>query len=249
MKCKQVTKSIVRRRRYSRLKKLKIAALSIGLMTAWGGTSAEAGTTYATTATATITVEGSLTFFGATSTLTITAAGENRSLGGPTGIFSGGKTTESSLTLDVDPSLSPGSGFMFAGAIDNGDGTSDLVLSFPGDGAIANGVVWTSLFVDNIPEEQRVFEPAVLQQMASPPVFDSRGLVEPGSQLFRLEAYYDDLLEEDYGDTATLIAFNGPGNTGVVVGTITSTPVPEPTALALLVTSAGILAAGGRRRE
>ena len=190
----------------------------------------------------TLEVANSVSLFTENSTVTIDPP--SPSTGSVSGGLEAGQFAAVPRTLTNPGYVGASSRFSFAGQIDNGDGTSDLVLAFAGDGAAAVGVAWTSIFVDNIADDRRVFEPQVLQQLSSPPVFDSAGFVERGSQLDRLDIYYRELLTSAWGETATLIAFNGAGNTGVVVGTITATPAPGTAALLAL----GALPFSRRRR-
>ena len=234
-----------RRRRRAFRDKLQPTLLTVGLVSAWGGV-AQAATTYTANGSLTLDVADGAAMFCCGGSATITPPPPFESLGQEVGDFTAGDFSFS-VTVDPDLDTKPTDGFFFAGAIENSDGTSDLVLSFPGDGSVARGVVWTSLFVDGLPDEEKVFEPQVLQQLGSSPVFDQRGVPEPGSQLYRLDLFFSDLIDTPYGEGATLIAFNGPGNTGTVVGTITA-EVPEPAGMVMLG-GAALLTMGVRRRE
>ncbi|MEM7681393.1 MAG: hypothetical protein AAF288_05505 [Planctomycetota bacterium] len=234
---------VSRARRYTRRRKLQPVLPAMGLLTAWGG-AAQAGTLYSLTSSTTITVAEGASLYNTGGSLTL----ERASRGAEVADLVPGSSNSQTVSIEAGPPSGPDAGYFYAGVIDNGDGTSDLVLSFPGDGAVADGVVWTSLFVDNLPPEQQVFEPLVIPQLASSPVFDPAGGLEPGTQLERLDAFFPQLLRTPYGDTATLIAFNGPGNTGTVVGTITIGVVPEP-ATGTMALAAGALATYRVRRR
>lgn len=220
------------------------AVAALGLVSTWAAESS-----YARGSSVTITLNGSgtvgltdaVSFFSENSTITIDPP--LSSVGASCGDLPKGQSGP--ITIDVPAGPSRFADYSFAGTIDNGDGTSDLVLGFAGDGSAALGVVWTSLFVDGLPDEERVFEPQVLAQLASDPVFDQDGFVERGSQLDRLDVYYRDLLTAGFGETLTLIAFNGTGNTGTFVGTVTVVPAPATVALV----SAGVLPLARRRRR
>ncbi|MEM7756009.1 MAG: hypothetical protein AAF297_10280 [Planctomycetota bacterium] len=230
------------------------AVAALGLISTWSGDASASlvsdETVSALNNSATIVLNGSLTLELAnsvslfTENSTVTIDPPSPSTGTVSGGLEAGQFAAVPLTLTNPGYVGASSRFSFAGQIDNGDGTSDLVLAFAGDGAAAVGVAWTSIFVDNIADDRMVFEPQVLQQISSPPVFDSAGFVERGSQLDRLDIYYRELLTSAWGETATLIAFNGAGNTGVVVGTITATPAPGTAALLAL----GALPLSRRRR-
>lgn len=222
------------------------AVAALGLVTTWSD--AEASSNAANNSTATITLNASATvglsssyaFF--TNNNTITIDPPLQSVASSLGNI---PTTINGLTvlLDSYATIGPNSRSWFAGSIDNGDGTSDLVLAFSGDGSQAIGAAWTSLFVDNIEQGRQAFEPQILAQMASEPVLN-QGLVEPGSQLDILDRYYRDLLTSGWGESATLVAFNGAGNTGVAIGSITFTPAPG----SLLALAAGSACMTRRRR-
>jgi hypothetical protein len=188
----------------------------------------------------TIGLTEAVSFFSVNRTLTLPP---KSSVGGSWGSLSAGSFGPSTLDVRLLPGEPRPSRYSFAGSIENSDGTSDLVLGFAGDGSAAIDVVWTSLFVDNLRDEQRVFEPQVLAQLASSPVFDANGFVESDSQLDRLDRYYRDLLTADFGESPTLIAFNGPGNTGTVVGSVSIVPAP----MSGVLIAAGVLPLARRR--
>ena len=237
MKRKQPSKSLQRRRRYSRVRKVKAAALSLGLVTAWGATADAA--TYNATATATITLSGSAYVSdgvggSVAQTATITIEGINDV---PSGQSASGS---SSIPGDVDAT----SGYYYVG-VSNGD----LVLSFPGGGAAAIGEFWGALFFDSM--GQGITEGQILDQLAVTPLRNGDPL-DPASPLGILNRDYGHLLRTPYGEEATLVAFTnnaaGP-NHGISGGTTTMTVVPEPATWAILATAAGITSIGVRRRE
>ncbi len=221
---------------------LAAAVAGLGLVSSWGASSAFANNaTLTLTGTTGASLAQAISFFTDNSTITVDPP--ISAVGGAWGDL-GADILNASLLAPVGAPGTAFRGYSFAGTTPGSDGRSDdLVLGFAGDGAAAIGVPWTSIFVDNIPADEQVFEPQVLSQLNSTPVFQD-GRVEPGSQLDRLDRYYRDLLTADFGESLTLIAFGGPGNTGSVVGTITVVPAP---ASALLI-AAGVIPLARRRR-
>ncbi len=240
MKRKKSSKSLQKRRRLTRLRKLKIAALTLGLATAWGG-SAEAGTTFNATATATITLANSaytVSDLGASSTSTVTLT--------VTGISDvpEGQSASGSSSIIQNIGVGQGNGYYYVGTT----GT-DLVLSFPngGDGVI--GQFWGALFIDG--EGNGITEGQILQQLESTPLRNGVPL-DPNSPLGILDRDYGNLLRTSFGEEATLVAFTnnaaGP-NHGIAAGVTTVDAVPEPASFAIIATAAGMILLSGRRSD
>lgn len=259
MKRKTISKSLAANRRRKRLRKLKAAALSLGLATAWCG-SGEAATLFSTNATLTITASQGLTFFGHNSTITITVPPKKeKSVGASIGPIhppasgGGGSTFLTSLSdVDVDdptdfvPINNEKIGSFFVGI----DAGGDLVLSVPNGGDGVVGLPWMANFCppDGTDQARSVAESAILQALTTAPVLqDSRA--PDGSPLDILDRYYADLLVTPYGEEATLVAFRGFDNTGEIVGTIRTSIVPEPTSWVMMASAAGMIIGSVRRRE
>lgn len=229
-------KSILKSRRLSRLRKLKTAALSVGLATAWGGV-ADAGTLFSATATATITLAASRSVGStSTATVTITVEGLDQS--------AGGGSSSSSALIDQTLQINGDSGYYYVGV--SGD---DLVLSFPNGGAGVIGEFWGSLFLRN---GQGVTEGQILDQLANTPL-QNGALLDPSSPLGQLDKEYGGLLRTPFGEESTLVAFRfldaqNPNN-GVDGGRYSLSVVPEPASLAMLAAATGVSFLGARRRD
>ena len=243
MKRKTLTKSRERRRRTNRRRRLKAAALSLGLATAWGGTAD--GGTFLLNGTVTITsvLSNSATFFNNTATATITLPSKAAS----TGSWSmTDPILPRSVTLDVPGAVDPEDGFYLGGIIDNADGTSDIVLSFPNGGDGVVGVAWTSVFVDG--QDPAAREPLLIAQLRNDPFAKSPDIPVP-SEFSSLDTGFLNLLLTPYGEDSTLVAFTGPNNVGEVVGTFSASVVPEPAVFGMVVMAAGIASISVRRRD
>lgn len=236
MKRKQPTKHIQRRRRIGRLRKLKVAALSLGLATAWGG-SADAAL-FNATATATLTLSDSAAVSCCTAaTATIVIEGINDLAPGTSASGIG------SIPGDLDLRASD-SGYYYVGK--SGD---DIVLSFPNGGAGAIGEFWGALFLNN---GQGVTEGQLLDDLGINPLANGVPL-DPASALGQIDKDYGQLLRTPYGEEATLVAFQfidaqSPNN-GVAAGTFRMSVIPEPATFAMVASAMGIAWAGVRRRE
>lgn len=240
MKRTSITRAIAKRRRRRRLKKLKQAALTVGLATAWGAT-AEA-TSFTVAATATLTLSESAFVLEARGsdtivTSTITAPGLDDSTFDMRISLSTGLEADNALAL-----FGGGSGYYYIGV--SGD---DLVLSFPngGDGVI--GEFWGSLFLRN---GQGITEDQILDQLRNTPLEDGSDL-DPDSPLGILNRDYGELLRTPFGSEAELVAFteNAAGsNNGISGGQVTLSVVPEPTTLLIVYAAGGMTWLGSRRR-
>ena len=229
-------KSILKARRLTRLRKLKVAAMSLGLATAWGG-AADAGTLFAATATATITLSDSRSV-GSTlnGTVTIHVEGLDQS--------SGGGSASASAFIDQTLQITGESGYYYVGV--SGD---DLVLSFPNGGAGVVGEFWGALFLRN---GQGVTEAQILAQLGATPL-ENGALLDPTSPLGLLDKEYGSLLRTPFGEESTLVAFRfldaqSPNN-GVDGGRYSLSVVPEPTAVAMMAVATGVSILGARRRD
>lgn len=239
MKSKSIAKSIARRRRRSRLRKLKQAALTVGLATAWG--SAADGAQFNVTATTTITLQDSAFVIddrglADTSSLTITAAALN---GPPTGDQSVSQIYENDFIFNANGE----SGYYYIGISEG-----DLVVSFPNGGSAALGQSWSSLFMRN---GQGICEEDILDQLAISPLVDGADL-DPTSPLGIFNELYGEVVRTPFGSEAELIAFTnnaaGP-NHGISGGQTTVSVVPEPTTLAIIYAAGGMTWLGTRRRD
>ena len=240
MKRKSIKKSLERRRRLNRSRRLKAAAVTLGLATAWGNAGADAATINST-ATVTLSVSDATAFSisdgnGATATATATITIEG--LVAPPGGGNSGLSTISNLPFD----LSADDGYFLVGVAGQ-----DLVLSFPEGGASAIGEFWGSLFID--PVRGGVTEGEILQQLASGS-FAAGETLDPKSPLGLLVGEYADLLRTPLGEESTLVAFtnNAAGiNNGEFAGVFTQSIVPEPMSAAMLISGAGLVLAVRRR--
>lgn len=221
------------------------AVAALGLVSTWTAEPA-----CASNAVNTVTINASLTYIGTRLTDTVvfftdTATATLDTVAATAGDVHSGRSTGIRVASPGAGAIGANSTYSFAAAIDNGDGSSDIVLAFKGDGSVADGALWSSLFEDGLPGIEQVFESSLLEQLADPTGIGQDGAVAPGSQLDRLAVFYGDLLAMSFGEEATLVSFSGPNNTGVIIGTILV--VPAPASVALLGLSG--LFAGARRRR
>lgn len=242
MNRKAPSKSLLRARRYRQRRRLKLAALSLGLLTTWA-TGASASTCCAS-ATITITppppIKNSATFFNAGGSLTLNSP----SVAALSGDFDLGDTGRN-FSLANSASFDPNGGYYFAGVIENADGTSDIVMSFPNGGDGAVGIDWTSIF--QVGQTLPPCEDMLVDELVTDP-FSRTALIQPGTELEFFDSYSRDIVLSPVGETATLVAFTGAANTGEIVGTVTINAIPEPTSLAVLGITAGVLIIGARTR-
>lgn len=243
MKRFSVTKAIAKRRRLHRLKKLKQAALTMGIATAWGATADAASLNVA--ATVTLSLADSAFVLDArgtadTATATITVAGLDS--------VQPGHSLSITTGLDANDSLAMfggESGYYYIGVSGN-----DLVLSFPNGGNGALGEFWDSLFRDS--QGSVISEGALLSELENSPLQDGADL-DPNSLLGQFNNAYGDLLRTPFGAEAELVAFSELDaqrlNHGQSAGQVTLSLAPEPTTLLIVYSAGGMTWLGVRRRD